>query len=61
LLSALAVLHVVIIVVLALYNVYSGSYGPATLLGGFRCATITAQLVAGGIIVVLLDDLLQVH
>jgi preprotein translocase subunit SecY len=51
----------VVIVALALYNVYSGSYGSARVLGGFRCVVIIAQLVVGGIIVVLLDDLLQVH
>jgi len=57
--SAQKLLHVVVIIVLALYNVYIGSYGPFGVLGGFRCVIIMAQLVAGGIIVVLLDDALQ--
>jgi len=57
--SAQKLLHVVVIIVLALYNVYIGSYGPVGVLGVVRSAVITAQLVAGGMLVVFLDDALQ--
>jgi protein transport protein SEC61 subunit alpha len=39
--------------------ILSGAYGPVTELGAYRSFFIVAQLVIGGIIVILLDDMLS--
>jgi len=44
---------------MAVVGVYSGLYGPTEYLGIVNCVLIVLQLVGAGVIIVLMDELLQ--